>query len=356
VFILAIIGLFTGGAFALFAWRAPLLRQGSQFALVSREGSLVFNNLVLVVICAAVLVGTLYPLALETLGGDKISVGAPYFNAVFIPMTLVLLALLPLGPFLPWKRASLADAARRLAIPALLAVVAMGTAYVTMPGGSIRAAFGFGIGVWLIGGALAETAFRIKAFMAPWDEVRRRAVNLPRASYGTMIAHLGLGVSVVGVVATSAWGVEQIRAIQPGETVPFAGYEVRFETSSARQGPNYRETIGTFQLTRGGALIETLTPSKRQYVAPPTATTEAAIHATWLGSNVYVVIGYNEGAAATAGVPVRLYYHPLARWIWIGSFIMFFGGLFSLSDRRLRVGAPSRRAVPASAAPAGGGS
>jgi cytochrome c-type biogenesis protein CcmF len=353
VFILAIIGLFTGGAFALFAWRAPLLRQGAHFAPVSREGGLVFNNLVLVSICAAVLIGTLYPLALETLTGAKISVGAPYFNAVFVPMTLALLVVLPLGPFMPWKRASLADAARRLALPAALAALAMFAAYVTMPGGSPLAAFGLGVGVWLIGGALAETAFRIKAFAAPWEEVRRRAANLPRASYGGMIAHLGLGVSVVGVVVTSAWGVEQIRSMPPGESIPFAGYEVRFDTAAERQGPNYRETVGTFQLTEGGKTVETLTPSKRQYSAPPTATTEAAIHATWFGSNVYIVIGDSEGAA-TSGVPVRLYYHPLARWIWIGAFIMFFGGAISLSDRRLRVGAPSRRAMRVSTAAAGG--
>jgi cytochrome c-type biogenesis protein CcmF len=355
IFILAIIGLFTGGAFALFAWRAPLLRQGPHFSPISREGGLVFNNLVLVTICAAVLVGTLYPLALETLTGDKISVGAPYFNAVFVPMTLVLLAVLPLGPFLPWKRASLTDAARRLAVPGLLAAVAILAAFVTMPGGSLLACLGLGVGVWLIAGALAETAFRIKAFAAPWEEVRRRAVNLPRASYGGMIAHLGVGVSVIGVVATSAWGLEQIRSISPGESLPFAGYELRFETAAERQGPNYREMVGTFQLTRGGSAVATLTPSKRQYVAPPSATTEAAIHATWLGSNLYVVIGDSEGAGAT-GVPVRLYYHPLARWIWIGTFIMFFGGAVSLSDRRLRVGAPSRRAVRGPAAAAGGGS
>jgi cytochrome c-type biogenesis protein CcmF len=341
VFILAIIGLFTGGAFALFAWRAPLLRQGANFTPISREGSLLFNNLVLVTICAAVLIGTLYPLALETLTGDKISVGAPYFNAVFVPMMMVLLVALPLGPFLPWKRASLSDAARRLRWPAILAATSAVVILITKPEGAPLAAFGFAVGIWVIAGAWAETAFRIKAFAAPWDEVRRRAANLPRASYGGMIAHFGLGVIVIGIVATSAWSLETIRTIKTGESISFAGYDVKFETLESRQGPNFQESVGTFHLERGGTPLATLSPSKRQYVAPPTATTEAAIYATWAGSNLYLVM--SEGSAEAEGVAVRLYYHPLARLIWIGAFVMFFGGAVSLSDRRLRVGAPSRR-------------
>jgi len=352
VFILAIIALFTGGAFTLFAWRAPLLRQGARFAPISREGSLVFNNFVLMIVCAAVLIGTLYPLALDALTGDKISVGPPYFNAVFVPLALALLAVMPFGPFLPWKRGSLADTAKRLRVPALLAAAAFVITLVLEPNGSLLAALGMAIGVWLMSGALAETAFRLKAFAAPWAEVRRRASNLPRASYGAMIAHFGLGVVVLGIVATSSWRAERILSMQPGQTIPFAGYELTFGKLASREGPNYRETFGNFELRKNGKLVTLLSPSKRQYVAPPTATTEAAIHASWAG-DFYLVIG-ETGQSKTSSLAVRLYFHPLVRLIWIGAFIMFLGGALSLSDRRLRVGAPRRRAVsPAPPATAG---
>ncbi len=350
IFILGIIGFFTAGAFALFAWRAPQLRQGAVFAPISREGSLVFNNLVLMTVCAAVLIGTLYPLALEALTGDKISVGAPYFNAVFVPMMLVLLAVLPFGPFMPWKRGDLTEAARRLGFAAAAAVLAALATVIFAPGGSLLAGLGIGTGVWLILGTLSEIAFRVKAFSAPWAEVRRRLANLPRSSYGGMLAHLGLGITVLGIVATSAWRVENILSMKAGETVQFAGYQVAFEKLSAHQGPNYQESLGSFQLSRGGQPVVPLNPSKRTYVAPPTTTSEAAIHASWAG-DFYLVMG--EAAGEGGSVPVRMYFNPLVRLIWIGALIMFIGGGISLADRRLRIGVPTRRQQPSAAVQAG---
>jgi len=341
VFILAIIGVFTAGAFALFAWRAPMLRQGSPFAPVSREGSLVFNNLVLMTSCAAILIGTLYPLALETITGDKISVGAPYFNAVFVPLMLLLLALLPFGPFLPWKRANLSEAAKRLRVPAALAAVTGIATLILAPEGPLLAAAGTAIAVWLMAGALAETGFRVKAFAAPWAEVWRRMSNLPRSSYGSMIAHFGLGVMVLGITATSAWNDERILSMRAGQQIDFAGYNLTFDNISTRNGPNYQETVGVFELARNGETIKEMTPSKRQYVAPASGTTEAAIHASWAG-DFYVVIS-EANATGASSVGVRVYFHPLVRLIWLGTFIMFLGGGVSLCDRRLRVGAPSRR-------------
>jgi cytochrome c-type biogenesis protein CcmF len=344
IFILGIIGFFTAGAFALFAWRAPQLRQGAIFAPISREGSLVFNNLVLMTVCAAVLIGTLYPLALEALTGDKISVGAPYFNAVFVPMMLVLLAVLPFGPFMPWKRGDLIEAAKRLGFAAAFAVAAAIVTLILAPGGSLLAALGIGTGVWVILGTISETAFRVKAFSAPWAEVRRRLSNLPRSSYGGMLAHLGLGIMVLGIVATSAWRAENILSMKTGETVQFAGYQITFEKLSEQQGPNYQENIGGFQLSRGGQPIVSLNPSKRTYVAPPSTTSEAAIHASWAG-DFYLVMG--EAAGAGASVAVRMYFNPLVRFIWIGALIMFAGGAVSLADRRLRIGVPARRQTSA---------
>ena len=350
VFILGIIGFFTAGAFALFAWRAPQLRQGAVFAPISREGSLVFNNLVLMTVCAAVLIGTLYPLALEAVTGDKISVGPPYFNAVFVPMMLVLLAVLPFGPFMPWKRGDLIDAAKRLGFAAAMAVTAAAATLIVAPGGSLLAALGIATGVWVVLGTLSETAFRVKAFSAPWAEVRRRLANLPRSSYGGMLAHLGLGVTVLGIVATSAWRAENILSMKVGETVQFAGYQIAFEKVSTQQGPNYEETLGSFQVSREGGQAISMIPSKRAYLAPKSTTSESAIHASWAG-DFYLVMG--DAAGADASVGVRMYFNPLVRLIWIGALIMFAGGAVSLADRRLRIGVPVRR-QPSSAAQVAG--
>jgi cytochrome c-type biogenesis protein CcmF len=340
LFILAIIAFFTAGGFALFAWRAPLLRQGGLFAPISRESSLVLNNLLLSTACAAVLVGTLYPLALEAVTGEKISVGAPYFNAVFLPLMAPLLIALPFGPFLAWKRGDLLGVAQRLVFAGGLAVLAALVAFALTERGPVLAPLGIGLGIWLIFGAISETAFRVKLFQAPAAESWRRLANLPRSSLGTMTAHLGVGVAVLGIVATSAWRSEHIRAIAPGERFEFAGYTVTFKGTRQQQGPNYAEQTGEFLLTRNGAEITTLAPSKRQYVAPQTATSEAAIYRAYAG-DFYLVLG--DEAASGNGVVVRVYFNPLVRLIWIGALIMFLGGGLSLSDRRLRVGAPARR-------------
>jgi cytochrome c-type biogenesis protein CcmF len=337
LFILAIIAFFTGGGFWLFALRAPLLRQGGLFAPISREGSLVFNNLLLSTACAAVLIGTLYPLALEALTGAKISVGPPYFNAVFIPLMAPLLLALPFGPFLAWKRGDLLGVAQRLSFAAGLALAATIAAMVER--GPILAPIGIGIGVWLILGALSETAYRVKLFQAPPAESLRRLRGLPRSSFGTLLAHLGVGVAVVGIVATSAWRTEHIAAVKPGERIDFAGYALTFKGITQSQGPNYLEDTGEFSLAGDNdGQITTLTPSKRRYSAPPNVTSEAAIFRAYTG-DYYLVLG---DETSSGGIAVRIYFNPLVRLIWIGAFIMFLGGALSLSDRRLRVGAPMR--------------
>jgi cytochrome c-type biogenesis protein CcmF len=346
LFILAIIAFFTGGGFALFAWRAPLLRQGGLFAPISRESSLVLNNLLLSTACAAVLIGTLYPLGLEAITGAKISVGAPYFNAVFIPLMVPLLIALPFGPFLAWKRGDLLGVAQRLAFAAGLAILASLIAFALVERGPVLAPLGIGLGIWLILGALSEIAYRLKLFQAPAAESWRRLRNLPRSSFGTTVAHLGVGVAVLGIVATSAWRSEHILAVKPGERIDFAGYTLTFKGMNRHQGPNYSEQSGEFLLARNGAEILTLAPSKRQYIAPRTATSEAAIYRAYTG-DFYLVLG---DEAAPGSVAVRLYFNPLVRLIWIGALIMFLGGALSLSDRRLRVGAPTSRRAKASLA------
>ena len=339
LFILGIITFFTAGGFALFAWRAPLLRQGGIFAPISRESSLVLNNLLLSTACAAVLIGTLYPLGLAALTGVVISVGPPYFNAVFLPLIVPLLIAVPFGPFLAWKRGDILGVAQRLTFAAGLAILASLVAFALVQRGPVLAPLGIGLGVWLIVGALSEIAYRAKLFQVEPMESWRRLNGLPRSSYGTMIAHLGVGVAVLGIVATSAWRTELIRAVKPGEQIDFAGYSLIFNGMTRDRGPNYVEQTADFLLTRNGARIETLAPSKRQYIAPRSATSEAAIYRAFAG-DLYLVVG---DEAATGTIAIRLYFNPLVRLIWIGALIMVIGGTLSLSDRRLRVGAPALR-------------
>ncbi|WP_295559260.1 heme lyase CcmF/NrfE family subunit [uncultured Hyphomicrobium sp.] len=345
VFVLSIMMLFTGGGLALFSYRARELQQGGVFSPISREGALVLNNVLLTIACVTVLVGTLYPLALESLTGAKISVGAPYFNMTFVPLMLPLLLALPLGPLLAWKRADLAAVMERLVAAAVLAALVLVAVFAYAERGPWLAPFGFAIGVWVMVGALSEIAFRIKLGQAPAAESWRRLINLPRASIGTTLAHFGVGLMVMGIVGTTAYKSEAILLMKPGDKTEIAGFELAFKGAAPSKGPNYTESIGVFDVTRGGAPVTRLEPSKRIYDAPPQPTSEAGIYAAWSG-DLYAVLGDQQ---PDGGFAVRLYFHPLVRCIWFGALIMFFGGAISLSDRRLRVGAPSR----ASRAPAG---
>jgi cytochrome c-type biogenesis protein CcmF len=349
VFILGIMAVFIGGAFALFAWRAPLLSQGGLFAPISREGSLVLNNLLLTVACAAVFVGTLYPLALEAITGEKISVGPPFFNLTFVPLIVPLLLAVPFGPLLAWKRGDLYAAAQRLMAAAVVSVAVMIVVLALNQKGPWLAPLGIGLGIWLLMGAATDIAYRAKLFNASSSESWRRMRNLPRAAYGSALAHAGVGLMVIGVVATTAWRAERIEALSPGDTVEIAGYQLKFEGVAPRQGPNYQERVGVFEVTRHGDFITELAPSKRAFAVEKSATTEAGIHNSWRG-DLYVVLG---DELKDGGYSVRVYFNPLVRLIWIGALVMFFGGAVSLSDRRLRVGAPKRakaKSKPAEAA------
>ncbi len=347
VVILFIMMFFIGGSLSLFSWRASKLVNGGLFAPISREGSLILNNILLVVACGAVLFGTLYPLALESITGQKISVGAPFFDLIFGILMIPLLIALPFGPFLAWKRGDIKGASQRLYVAMGVALLFTLLSAALYSRGPVMAPIGIGIGVWLIMGALSEIAFRAKLGKAPLDEVVRRLKNLPRSSYGTAVAHAGVGICVLGIVGTSAWKVEKVVAMKPGDTTNIAGYEIQFRGVAPRTGENYLEQTGQFIVRQGGAEIIKLEPSKRRYSNPQQTTTEAGIYASIAG-DLYTVLGdpLKDGAYS-----VRIYFNPLVRLIWIGSLIMFFGGLLSLSDRRLRVGAP-KKAGPAVAMPA----
>jgi cytochrome c-type biogenesis protein CcmF len=338
VFILAIMTLFTGGGLALFALRARELRQGGIFAPISREGSLVLNNILLTTACATVLVGTLYPLLLESLTGAKISVGPPYFNATFGPLMVPLLVALPFGPYLAWKRGDVLGAAQRLMFAAMLAVIVLAMAFAAFHRGPVLAPFGLALGVFVMAGAVSELLSRVRFGSVSPGETWRRLRGQPRSSIGTTLAHFGIGMLMVGVVATSAYREEKIIVMKPGEHVEIAGYALDFRGVAPATGPNYREEVGLFDVSRGGSPLVRLEPSKRMYDAPPQPTTEAGIHAAWRG-DLYVVLGDAQNGGGWA---VRMYFNPLVRFIWLGAVVMFIGGGISLSDRRLRVGAPGR--------------
>ena len=347
IFILAILSIFIGGALALFAWRAPLLKAGGLFAPISREGGLVFNNLLLCAGAAAVFLGTLYPLALESLTGDKISVGPPYFNLTFGLLILPLLLAVPVGPLLSWKRADLAAALMRLWLAALLALlVAVATLAWAKPGPWL-APLGIGLGMWLIAGSLIELAQRIglgeRSFAHAWSRLK----GLPRASFGMTFAHGGLGLAVIGIVAITAWRAEAIIALKPGEHVGVAGYDVTYLGDLPLTGANYTGDAGHFRISRDGNDVAIVVSEKRQFQPGGMQTTEVGLH-QMLWGDLYVVMGDRAGAG---GRTVRVYFNPLVSLIWLGALIMFAGGMISLTDRRYRVGAPkpARRHVMAAA-------
>ena len=349
VFILAFLVLVVGGALALFAARAPALRGAGLFAPISREGALVLNNLLLTTACATVLLGTMYPLFLDALTGAKVSVGPPYFNATFGPLMVPLIAAMAVGPLLPWKRADAIGALARLkAAFAVAAIVVL--AVVAVSGGPVLAALGLGLAAWLIAGAAAELAERVRLFRAGAAESWRRARRLPRSAYGMSLAHGGVGLVVMGIVASSAWEVERLRIMRAGDTVELAGYEVAFMGTRHVAGPNYSAVRGTYEVRRDGRLVARMEPETRDYPTPPMQTSEAAIRPTPV-ADLYVAIG---DPGPSGGWATRLYHKPLVHWIWFGTLVMAAGGMVSLTDRRHRVGAPARRrrpgATPAAAA------
>jgi cytochrome c-type biogenesis protein CcmF len=341
IFILAILTLFIGGALALFALRAPDMKQGGLFAPISREGALVFNNLFLVTAAATVLTGTLYPLALEAVTGQKISVGAPFYNLTFVPLTIPLLMALPFGPLLAWKRGDLLGAAQRLGVAMIAALAAAAITYVAAGGKGVLAPFGLALGVWLVVGSLVDLADRIQLFRTSAATSLSRFVGLPRSAVGTVVAHAGIGVVVIGIVTTSAYQSEKIVALQPGETVDVSGYTLLFQGMAPVTGPNYREDRAQFVVSRGGGSPFAMTPSKRFYATRQMSTTEAAIKTIGF-SQLYVSLGDTADSGAVA---VHASYKPLVTLIWLGALVAALGGALSLSDRRLRIGAPKRAAA-----------
>jgi cytochrome c-type biogenesis protein CcmF len=336
VFILLILCVFIGGSLSLFAGRASSLKQGGLFAPISREGALVLNNLFLTTACATVFVGTLYPLALEVLTGDKISVGAPFFNLTFAPLFVPLMIAMPFGPMLAWKRGVLYAAAQRLMAAGAAALVALAIVWAWARGGSALAPLAIALAVFVVAGALSDLAERVQLFRATLPVSLRRAGGLPRSAWGAAFAHAGIGIALMGIVCETTWNSEHIAAMKPGDSAHVGGYELQFDGLKDAQGPNYREIVASFKVRLDGADLGTMTPSKRSFTTRGTSTTEAALKSRG-ASQLYISLG---DTTADGGITVRIYHKPLVLLIWLGPVLMAFGGLLSLSDRRLRVGAP----------------
>lgn len=348
VFILAVLTVFIGGSLALFAVRAPLLRQGGLFAPISRESALVLNNLLLSTACATVFVGTLYPLVLEALTGEKISVGAPFFNLTFGPLFVPLLVAVPFGPLLAWKRGDLYGVSQRLMAAGVAALIGVATTFAIAGVKPVLAPFGLGLAFFVIVGSIVDISERVALRSGSFETIRHRAAGLPRSAWGTAVAHCALGLVLIGIVGETSWNTERIVALKPGQTVSISGYDLTFEGIENRAVANYREIGARFAMRKGGSQIATMQPSKRVFPSREgMSTTEAALLTRGF-SQIYLSLG---DSGADGSITVRLYHKPLVLLIWLGAVVMVLGGALSLSDRRLRVGAP-RPAAKAVAQPA----
>ncbi len=338
VFILAILAVFMGGALTLYALRGGAMEAKGVFGLVSRESALVTNNILLAVACFVVFIGTVWPLVAELFFGRKLSVGAPFFDAAFTPFMVALAVIMPLGAVLPWKRASLARSMQPLWGLLALAMAAGALVWTMQTGRSILAPVGMILLVWLVGGAAVDTYTRTGR--GDWRAKLRRLRNLPRADWGKSVAHGGLGVTIFGIAAITAWQVEDIRVAEVGETFDVGGYQVTLQDVRQVEGPNYLSTMAEMRVARNGREVARLFPEKRNYPVARMPTTEAAID-NGVFRDIYLVIGDPQEGGAWA---VRTYIKPYANWIWAGCIIMALGGVLSLSDRRYRVAAGARRA------------
>jgi cytochrome c-type biogenesis protein CcmF len=311
------------------------------FAPLSREGAIVLNNLLLCSITAVVFVGTLYPLFLDLLTGQMISVGPPFYNLASAPLALPLVMAMAMGPLMAWKRAALWPVLQRLWWAACVAMLAF-IATLTFAGWHVLPALGFACAAWLIAGAATDIADRVGVGRTKLANAWNRAKNLPRAAWGAAIAHAGMGVTILGVSGMGL-ATQTLVALPPGGSTQFAGYEWRLEGVRDFVGPNFTARKATITVLRDGEVVHVMEPSRRFFAIGSMTTTEAAIR-TNLARDLYAVLGEerNNADGVSEGV-IRLHNNPLAPWIWIGAGIMALGAGLSLSDRRVRIAAPNRR-------------
>ena len=322
IFILVFLALMIGGALALYAWRAPLLRSTAGFEFGARESFLLFNNVLLVVAASTVFAGTLAPLVSDALKLGTVSVGPPYFNPTFMLSMLPLMALLPLGIHAGWKRGHLKDRQRTLLMTLAVAVIlAAGVAFGIYSHGALLTPVGTALGIWIILASLVD----------PIDRWRRR-LSLPRSVLGMTIAHCGLGLAVIALTTVQSFTVERDVALAAGASTSVGGYQFRFDGVAPLEGPNYDAIGGTIVVTRAGAPVAVLRPQKRQYWVQHQAITQTSIRMN-RGNNLLVALGDDLGAGRWS---VRIQIRPLVSLIWLAALVMAIGGVLAASDRRYR--------------------
>ncbi len=322
IFILVFLVLVVGSSLALFAWRAPKVALGGKFALLSRESLMLVGNVLLVVACASVLLGTLYPLIIDALHLGKISVGPPYFNAVFVPIMTPVLFLMAAVPLARWKHADIKDIALRMWIPGVLALVTGMLVPSLMGGWTALSALGVAMAVWIAASGVIQVARRLKAGMPP------------ASFWGMHFGHFGIAVFVFGVTMVGSFQEEQDVRMEPGDTVLVGGYQFKMLGVQDVPGPNYSAARGSFEVSRnGGGAVHMLYPEKRNYFSTTMPMTEAAIDAGFT-RDVYVSLGEPLEGKAWA---VRVYFKPFVDWIWGGCVFMALGGLLAMADRRYRL-------------------
>jgi cytochrome c-type biogenesis protein CcmF len=316
VYILAMLVVAIGGALALFAWRAPQLQGGAAFEPVSKESALLLNNVLLSAAAATVFIGTLYPLLLDAMTGQKISVGPPYFAITFAPIFVVLIAAVPFGPRLGWRKGDVRAALRVLAPAFGIALVAAMAVLAFVAPRSLVAAMACGLGMWTITAAVI-------------DLVRRGDIRaLPIGAFASALAHLGLGITLLGITGTTVWRSEALDLLKPGQTMPIAGYTLRLEGVQLIQGPNYQAERATISVIANDRIIAIMSPEKRAFPVEGQATAVTAIRTTGF-SDLYLALGDERGGSWV----IRAYVSPLAPFIWFGGAFMALGGMAGLWGR-----------------------
>lgn len=335
-FILVFLALVVGSALSLYAWRAPTLGSRVQFTWLSREAALLVNNVLLITACAAVFIGTLFPLLMDTLGGGKFSVGAPYYNVLLTPLWLMLLFFLGVAPHLHWRKNHWSRFSR-------VTCACWGVSVVL--GNLMPLVFG----TWRWGVALALTIAWSAILVAVVDVVQRlrstrngqslwqTLQSQPRAFLGMHLAHIGLAVFAIGATIVTAYEYEHDAVIMPKQTLALGDYQVYFQHLEGHTGPNYEALIGHFRIADdNGRVLAVLKPEKRQYFSGGEPMTEASIERRFLG-DIYIALGEMQGSdRATSGWLIRLYSKPLMGWIWFGCLLMAVGGWLALNDKRYR--------------------
>jgi cytochrome c-type biogenesis protein CcmF len=332
IYILGFLIAVVGSSLVLFAWRAPKVGLGGGFEPVSRESMLLANNVLLAVAAASVMLGTLYPLLLDALSLGKISVGPPYFEAVFVPLMAPAVFLMGVGPLARWREASLPDLAKRLRGALLATLVAAGLSFAA--GGSLTSSLGVLLAAWVLCTTLVALADHVRHAGGPWW---RRAARLPRllprGEWGMLLAHLGIGVFIFGVTMVKTWEAESDVRMAVGDTATLGGYSFRLDSVGEYNGPNFLGLRAVMQVSRDGRALTTLEPEKRLYTAQGMPMTEAAIDPGWT-RDLYVSLGEALGDNAFA---VRIQVKPFVDWIWGGALLMALGGLLAATDRRYRL-------------------